>query len=364
MPRRSVLPAALLLLLLLAAPRARAQGLDDPDGGGGGGSLSDIAAGATDDGGLGGGPESGGTESGKPDTGLPAPVPMGARDQCAFDAKNDKGATLHYDLSGLKGGPKGDGKEDFMKTIQVGPNIQFVYRMNLCADTTETCQNEPSPATEALKIPAGETCRILGRLSDPSDPIASNHATYELVPGLETDPAKNPYGVDLQITYNNGDLCDPAKQTMRSVSIHLVCDLTLKESEFADVKKEATCNTQYIMNSALACPTGGGGAGSASHMLTLALIGFAAYILVGVAVMRFYYKEEWGMGVIPNRTFWTDVPSLAKEGCTYSYQKVKEMKGGMSGGGGGGGGGGNSSGYSGSSAASTYGSGTPPADVA
>ena len=37
--------------------------------------------------------------------------------------------------------------------------------MNLCANTLVNCQNEPAPATEALKIPAGETCRVLGRLA-------------------------------------------------------------------------------------------------------------------------------------------------------------------------------------------------------
>ena len=67
--------------------------------------------------------------------------------QCSFNTAEG----LHYDISALKK----SGGEDYKKIIQVGPNIQFIYRMNLCANTLVNCQNEPAPATEALKIPAG-----------------------------------------------------------------------------------------------------------------------------------------------------------------------------------------------------------------
>ena len=242
-----------------------------------------------------------------------------SKGQCDFDISDDKGTKYHYELDALTR-PNGNGDGDYTKEIQVGPNIQFVYRMNMCANTKETCQNEPSPATESLKIPAGETCRILGRLVDGSDPIAANHGTYELVPSLNTDVAKNPSGRDLVITYNNGDLCDPAKQTMRSVSIHLVCDnsLTPAQSVFKDVKKEATCNTEYIFESKFACPT------AASHnpkrWLIMGIIGFAFYFIVGAIVLKYHYKEEETANLIIHKEFWTDVPSLAKEGCSYTYE--------------------------------------------
>ena len=195
-------------------------------------------------------------------------------------------------------------------------SLPFLYPFiifNISADTSETCQNEPSPATESLKIPAGETCRILGRLVDESDPIAANHGTYELIPSLNTDPIKNPSGRDLVITYNNGDLCDPAKQTMRSVSIHLVCDNSLKpeESKFKDVKKEATCNTEYIFESKYACPTGGA-SHSPKKWLVMGIIGFVLYFLIGAILLKYHYQEEGMSNLIIHKEFWSDGKSKEK----------------------------------------------------
>ncbi len=38
--------------------------------------------------------------------------------------------------------------EDYSKTIQVGPNIQFIYRLNVCTNTLVKCQGQDAPATE------------------------------------------------------------------------------------------------------------------------------------------------------------------------------------------------------------------------
>lgn len=43
-------------------------------------------------------------------------------------------------------------REDFTKIIQVGPNIQFIYRVNICANTLAKCSTSPdSPATEVRR---------------------------------------------------------------------------------------------------------------------------------------------------------------------------------------------------------------------
>lgn len=254
-----------------------------------------------------------------------APKTMTSKDQCVFEVQSKSMGMVTYDFDRLKR-PNGDGQGDYEKSIQVGPNIQFIYKMNICANTMEMCQNEEAPATEALKIPAGETCRILGRLTDPSDPVAANHATYKLVPAIQSDTNRNPWGQDLEITYNNGDMCDPAKQTMRSVSVHLVCDLGLRDDEtlFKDVKKEATCNTQYILESRYACPSGG--RSRMSKFLIIGIVGLCLYCIGGIALMRFHYKKDWGMDVIPNKAFWAEVPTLAKEGCAFSWEKVKTVR--------------------------------------
>lgn len=277
---------------------------------------------------------------------------MTSKEQCVFDLQDTNGAKLHYDLNALRR-PNGAANDDYVKTIQVGPNIQFIYRMNLCANTLTVCQSEPSPATEALKIPAGETCRILGRLVDSSDPIADNHAVYELVDAQQQDKSRNPYGKDLKITYRNGDMCDPAKQTTRTVSMHLVCDLGLREDEtaFKEVKKEATCNTEYIFESRLVCPSPAGT--SWTRLLVFIVIAFSLYCIIGALVLKYAYQRPWGREVVPNREFWADVPNLVREGCSFSFEKIQQARSegcaaafSPSGGGGAGGGGGGGSGGS------------------
>ena len=68
----------------------------------------------------------------------------------------------------------------------------------------------------------------LGRLSDGKGQSANTAAVYELVPTRQTDQGRNPSGADLLLTYNGGDICDPASGSTRSVSIQMVCDLTMQ----------------------------------------------------------------------------------------------------------------------------------------
>lgn len=180
-------------------------------------------------------------------------------------------------------------RDDYTKTIQVGPNIQFIYRINVCANTVAKCQNQEAPATEvgfagrpptlsrpglpspgspargvtrrsqALKIPAGETCRVLGRLDG---------AQYK--EALQPPSATNPSGAGVSITYSNGDICDPtakcaarragrrrpreltrasslpASRTTRSVTLNVQCDEG-EEGKITEVKKEGTCATTFNM---------------------------------------------------------------------------------------------------------------------
>ncbi len=51
---------------------------------------------------------------------------------------------------------------DYTKIIQVGPSIQFIYRMNVCANTMTTCQNEAAPATEVRKSLPRQRARPAG----------------------------------------------------------------------------------------------------------------------------------------------------------------------------------------------------------
>jgi hypothetical protein len=163
---------------------------------------------------------------------------------------------------------------------------------------------------------------------------------------------------------------DPAKQTMRSVSIHLVCDNSLAPSAsvFKDVKKEATCNTEYIFHSKFACPTSAAANGP-KHFLMMGMIGFILYFLIGGLICKYHYQQE-GEDIIPNIQFWKDLPAVTSDGCAYTVEKIKSLKQDGFGGIGGvfGSGGDDSSSSSSSSSSndapspSTYGSGSTPAD--
>jgi len=227
--------------------------------------------------------------------------------QCSFQTPQG----LHYDFSHLRK----SGGEDYTKIIQVGPNIQFIYRMNLCANTLVNCQNEPAPATEALKIPAGETCRVLGRLAG---------AKWKVTDAGKSD--KNPWGKNLELTYLNGDMCDPAKATSRSVTLKLECDLTAKDPSkfFTEVKKEATCNTQYVFQSAEVCPSTG--KSQIMKLLTFLLTIFTLYCILGVAIQKFYMNKPWGIELIPNYNFWMDFPNLVQDGFSFTMEKIKQVQ--------------------------------------
>ena len=87
---------------------------------------------------------------------------------------------------------------------------------------------------QALKIPAGETCRVLGRLE--------KMEVKELVNYPMGTMASNPEHQGLQLIYPGGDVCDPMTHSTREVHINLVCNKQGDPGtgEFLDVKKEAT----------------------------------------------------------------------------------------------------------------------------
>ena len=51
------------------------------------------------------------------------------------------------------------------------------------------------------------------------------------------------------------------------------------------------------------------------------LVGFVTYMIVGVIVKKFVFKSE-GMEVIPNHSFWADLPGLVKDGAVYFFNKL------------------------------------------
>eukprot|EP00753_Platysulcus_tardus_P005679 PLAT13604.1.p2 GENE.PLAT13604.1~~PLAT13604.1.p2 ORF type:complete len:296 (+),score=60.91 PLAT13604.1:28-915(+) len=257
-----------------------------------------------------------GTETGTPaapPSGTPAaPVPATAapsESDCSWQAPDG----TFFDLNPLK---QGSG-EDYTKSVAVGSNIEFIYRLNFCKNTINDCQKDPAPATESLKIPAGETCRVLGRLGEAE--LAPKWSKLAL-----PVTATNPQGIGVAIEMGNGDICDPAARTQRSVVINVECDTSVDAPGiFRDVKKEATCQTVFTYASPHGCPSSPGLLG---WTFVFGVLAVATVYFVGGMVYNMKRHGSRGMEALPNREFWAELPSLVMDGLRYSAGIVRDVK--------------------------------------
>lgn len=164
---------------------------------------------------------------------------------------------------------------------------------------------------QALKIPAGETCRTLGKLDSPK---------WEELK-LPTS-SSNPNGKGVAITYSNGDICDPATRSTRSVTMSVECDHSVDGlGEFSEVKKEATCNTIFTFSSRYGCPADGLSVGS-KLLITFFVLLFV-YVAGGYAY-EYKVREKRGLDALPNLEFWRELPGLVRDGAIYGFERLKD----------------------------------------
>eukprot|EP00002_Diphylleia_rotans_P001264 TRINITY_DN1070_c0_g1_i1.p1 TRINITY_DN1070_c0_g1~~TRINITY_DN1070_c0_g1_i1.p1 ORF type:complete len:267 (-),score=45.11 TRINITY_DN1070_c0_g1_i1:227-1027(-) len=76
-----------------------------------------------------------------------------------------------------------------------------------------------------------------------------------------------------------------------------------------------------------------GGLGGGAVFLIIFFVGGAVYLGGGVAY-NMHQKQLRGLDAIPNRDFWTQVPTYVKDGCSWTWNKTKELFDRMRGGGG------------------------------
>jgi hypothetical protein len=78
------------------------------------------------------------------------------------------------------------------------------------------------------------------------------------------------------------------------------------------------------------CSGGGGGGGggggdssisAGSVLLIIGFVGLAVYFIVGTLVMRFRFQAA-GVEMIPNVSFWKDLPALIKDGWNFTLSKT------------------------------------------
>jgi hypothetical protein len=236
-----------------------------------------------------------------------------------------------YDLSALQ---RREG-EDYTRVIQVGPNIQFIYRLNICGSTVSKCQGQDAPATEALRIPAGETCRVLGRINAPTKPLLQELS-------LPITPT-NPRGAGVAITYADGDVCDPTARTSRAVTLNVECSENEPgDARITDVRKEGTCTTTFTFASRHACPlpTISSGTAFIIYLSVTAIAYFAggaAYLykvvsrrapthMIHSLTRTSVQHNARGKDLVPNREFWTELPAYVRDGVAFTVARAGEAK--------------------------------------
>jgi len=77
--------------------------------------------------------------------------------------------------------------------------------------------------------------------------------------------------------------------------------------------------------------SGGGSGGGGTIFLIVLLVVVILYCAGGFAY-NFKKLGKKGLDAVPNIEFWKDFPSLVKEGCTFTINKIKGLRGGKSGG--------------------------------
>lgn len=238
--------------------------------------------------------------------------------KCHF--KDEKGH--EYDLRYAKN----IAGHDYTKEIPVSEEIKFVYRANVCHDTIAPCTTTatgakgPQPAvhlqaqggaTETLHIPAGETCRVLGR---------SHDATIESLSVAFTD--SNPSGHALNIHYYGGDPCG-GQTSHRSATLHLICNTKLDVSGVMTGVQRESCNTVFSIETPYACPNNGGGLGFFGW-LVLIIVAAGVYVAVG-CYLNYTNHELRGWEMMPHREFWTFVFEKLKEFWFFSFEQCKSV---------------------------------------
>ena len=58
--------------------------------------------------------------------------------------------------------------------------------------------------------------------------------------------------------------------------------------------------------------------------MTLGLVGFILYFIVGFILCKFVWKKE-GLEVIPNVAFWKDLPFLLKDGVMFWVDLFRKL---------------------------------------
>lgn len=134
--------------------------------------------------------------------------------------------------------------------------------------------------------------------------------------------------------------CEPNSDT-NSVTVNFICnkgDDTLSIVTEPEPSGFGACVFVFQVDSSIVCAGGSGGGGGdggkASKkglsggwiFVIILLVAFSVYFIVGILFNR-CRGGKTGTEMVPNIAFWRDLPSLVKDGCSYSLAKSKGLCG-------------------------------------
>jgi len=197
-----------------------------------------------------------------------------------------------YDLSGAYNGQEyrfSDGTNDYYwAPCHVPPD---------CLNNAPICQHTTTDTTYALGLVAGAA---IAELSPAGSGITINYPANAATP-----------------------------KNQRQSILTLVCDMTQDPgAPGGSVTENPQLTYQLSFKSKYACPGvapppgSGGGFDMGWVFVIIVLVGSVVYVVGGVMLNHFYFGAELGLSAIPQWEFWSDVPSLMKDGARFIYSKI------------------------------------------
>ena len=144
-------------------------------------------------------------------------------------------------------------------------------------------------------------------------------------------PSNLTQGATLTVTggHDSWDECSNGA----SSTVNVICGTG--DDSLQAVNENVNCKWSFTLNSAYVCTltasSGGSSAGKGlsggSIFLILFFVGAFVYLVGGILFNK-YKRGLSGSELIPNIGFWRDLPGLVKDGCVFSFNKVRALCGG------------------------------------
>jgi len=129
----------------------------------------------------------------------------------------------------------------------------------------------------------------------------------------------------IYLSYWGNQECSPGQRL--GILINNWCDAGVSEAQIYAVKvyDGTDCLSVIDVKSKHGCPykkSSGGLSIGSILLITLTVLVFV--YVVGGMVYRYRFKQATGLDMVPNRELWfTNIPNLVKDGCVFSYIKIR-----------------------------------------